>query len=103
MTQLLSGFQATTQSVKKSEQTHSVTLPRYLMTVLDTDGMGRTPQSNQARHIIRVVTAFIKDLMKAVGEADPVLLVKSSYQGVTLNPVKLGSPMSSTLCSICHP
>lgn len=40
-----------TQPVKKREQTHSVTLPRYLMTVLETDGIERTPQSNQARHI----------------------------------------------------
>ena len=92
VTQLLSGFQATTQSVKNSEQTHSVTLPRYLMTVLDTDGIGRSPPSNQARHIICVVTAFIKDLMKAVGEADPRFACEVTLSGSNAESCKVGEP-----------
>ena len=92
VSQLLSGFQATLQPVKKSEQTNCVTLPSYLTTVLDTDGIGRTPQSNQSSHIIRIVTAFIKDLMKAVGEADPRFACEVTLSGSNAESCKVREP-----------
>lgn len=65
-------------------------LPSYLQSVLETDGVGILP--SEAQNITRTVTTFIKDLLKAVGELDPRFVSHVTLSGSNAEGCKVGSP-----------
>ena len=94
VSKLLREYEATTlsQATRESKQFHSATLPMYLTTVLETDGIGNVPQSNEARHIIQIVAAFMKELMRVVGELDPRFVSEVTLSGSNAESCKVGEP-----------
>lgn len=68
------------------------TLPKFLKRVLKTDGIGKVPQSNEARLISQVVTVFIQDLMTAVGEVDSRFIGEVKLSGSTAECCKVREP-----------
>lgn len=68
------------------------TLPKYLKRVLETDGIGKVPQSKEARLISQVVTVFIQDLMTAVGELDSRFTGEVKLSGSIAESCKVGEP-----------
>lgn len=82
-----------TEATEGREQSDSATLPTFLEAVcLETDGVGRVPQSNEARHLSEIVTAFVQELMKAVGEFDPRFVGEVQLSGSNAESCKVGEP-----------
>ena len=83
---------ATAEANEGEKQSDSATLPEYLKTVLGTDGVGRIPQSNEARHVSQIIMSFIQELMKAVGEFDPRFIGEVKLSGSMAESCKVGEP-----------
>lgn len=86
---------ATTEATEEGKQSDSATLqtfPKYLKAVLETDGVGKVPQSIEARQISKTVTVFIQELMKAVGEFDPRFIGEVKLSGSNAESCKVGEP-----------
>ena len=81
-----------TEEGKLSDSDTLQTLPNYLKRVLETDGIGKVPQSNEARRISQVVTVFIQDLMTAVGELDSRFIGEVKLSGSTAECCKVEEP-----------
>ena len=82
----------TTEEGKISDSATLQTLPKYLKRVLETDGVGRVPLSNEARLISQVITVFIQDLMTAVGEYDSRFTGEVKLSGSISESCKVGEP-----------
>lgn len=82
----------TTEATEGVKHSDSTTLPEYLKAVLETDGIGKVPQSDDTRHISQIVTAFIQELMKAVGEFDPRFIGEVELSGSNSESCKVGEP-----------
>ena len=81
-----------TEEGKLSDSDTIETMPKYLKRVLETDGIGKVPQSNEARLISQVVTVFIQDLMTSVGELDSRFIGEVKLSGSTAESCKVGEP-----------
>ena len=95
MTEFQAPCVATTETVEEGKQSDCAalqTLPKYLKRVLETDGVGKVPQSNETRLISQVVTGFIQDLMTAVGEFDPRFIGEVKLSGSNAESCKVGEP-----------
>lgn len=82
----------TTQPTVENTQSHSATLSRYLELVLETDGIGKVSQLRGAQRITQTVSAFIKELMKAVAEFDPRFNNEVALSGSNSESSKVGEP-----------
>lgn len=82
----------TRKAAEENIKAHSLALPRNLESVLETDGIGKALKSSEARHIAPVVTDFIRELMKAVGEFDPRFKSEVALSGSTAESCKVGEP-----------
>ena len=83
---------ATTEPTVENTQSHSATLSRYLESVLETDGIGKVSQLRGAQRITQTVSAFIKELMKAVAEFDPRFINEVALSGSNSESSKVGEP-----------
>ena len=84
--------EASEEGSKQPDSATLQTLPKYFKQVLQTDGIGKVPQSSEARLISQVVTVFIQDLMTAVGEFDPRFKGEVKLSGSNAESSKVGEP-----------